>query len=498
MRFFELALTLVVVASATAEWDRAEALDAIRGDATSYLSYVVGKEKEFIANIRKYKSERRKGQGTKCASAVKACAKFLKSPFADTLDNSQRNALYETMLELAEAINGTFTEMTPYIEGVPMRGWPFNIGLGSPSHRTRLGLGGWSIQRVEFDAFQGGLLMQAVAYGAEQAALHGEHGKAASLVMSVAAALHDGFLTSDLKRTKVDSNGAVVFVPEGGSLDRFKRSASIQDDRVRCLDHPQALNHGLRAAEGAAVLLRACNVIDWDEAEWRLVDADGLALTRKSFIGDVEAFVVGTADVLLKAFTIHTTGTSSKDRYNGPDGTEWYLWKYFAHPCPESINTELDRWEDIAHAAIDFAFISSIRNLGRDYYGSADYFLDTKHLRRLQVTCLNRLIVDRSIAGGGRFACDISGTTTDRKSCGGSRAESTRHLLIPRLMSLPVELKDDPITRCDALSMADAGLSLFMADHPDFVQKMPMGQYYVLFMEAKYHFYNFKAALRDC
>jgi len=52
--------------------------------------------------------------------------------------------------------------------------------------------------------------------------------------------------------------------------------------------------------------------------------------------------------------------------------------------------------------------------------------------------------------------------------------------------------------RCDALSMADAGLSLFMADHPDFVQKMPMGQYYVLFMEAKYHFYNFKAALRDC
>ena len=480
-RFFALALGLVVATSATAEWDRAEALSAIHDDTSRFLlGATLGTwAKEWAPVVHTHAENRTKGKmGARVrppALFVMGLAEFISSPLADNLDEPQRDAVYEAMLAGATAINETFTERTPYIEGVPMRGWPFII------HNKIL----------EFDSYQGGHMMQAVACGAEQAALHGEHEKAASLALAVAAALHDGFLTTDLERTKVDSNGAVVYVSRGASSGRFRRSKEVQS-KGTCLDHPQALNHGLLAAEGAIALLRACNAIDWDEAEWRLVDAKGSALTKESSLSDAEAFVVGSVGVLLKAFTTRKTGMSSKDRYNGPDGTEWYEWKYFAHPCPSTIGTNTDRWEDIAHAGMDVGFVSLVRKFGRDYYGDADHFLDSKHLRALQVTFLNRLVVDPSIAGGGRFACDVSGNAAGGKSCRGTRAKSARHYLFNRLLPVSVELKDDLAARCDALNVVGASMPLALPGHAQFVSLI------FHFMEAKYHFHNFEAALHDC
>jgi hypothetical protein len=481
--FFALALGLVVATSATAEWDRAEALSAIHDDMSIFLSVAtLGTwAKEWAPVIHTYAENRTKGVRPS-TFFVMGLAEFISSPLADNLDEPQRDAVYEAMLARATAINETFAERTPYIEGVPTRGWPFII------HKNIL----------EFGSHQRGHMMQAVACGAEQAALHGEHEKAASLALAVAAALHDGFLTTDLERAKVDSNGAVDYVPRGASSGRFRRSKEVQS-KGTCLDHPQALNHGLLAAEGAIALLRACNAIDWDEAEWRLVDAKGSALTKESFLSDTEAFVVGSVDVLLKAFTTRKTGMSSNDRYNGPDGTEWYEWKYFAHPCPSTIGTNTDRWEDIAHAGMDVGFVSLVRKFGRDYYGDADHFLDSKHLRALQVTFLNRLVVDRSITGGGRFACDVSGNAKGSKSCRKSRAEITRHYLFIHFFPVSVELKDDLAARCDALNVVGASMPLFLPGRgADLLLKRNGLDVYFRFMEAKYHFYNFEAALHGC
>jgi hypothetical protein len=141
---------------------------------------------------------------------------------------------------------------------------------------------------------------------------------------------------------------------------------------------------------------------------------------------------------------------------------------------------------------MDVGFVSLVRKFGRGYHGDADRFLDSKHLRALQVTFLNRLVVDPSIAGGGRFACDVSGNAAGGKSCRGSRAETGRHYLFNRLLPVSVELKDDLAARCDALNVVGASMPLALPGHAQFVSLI------FHFMEAKYHFHNFEAALHDC
>ena len=225
MDFFALALGLILGASTSAEWDRTTALNAIREDATRFLSKAT--LDEWLPGFNMYAKTREKGVKAE-AMYVIGFAKFLASPLSDSLNHSQRVALFEVTLEAAVALNKTFIEMTPYIEGVPMRGWPFIIRNKTKINKKKI---------IEFESYQGGHIMQAVAFGAELAALHGMHRKAASLVLSVAAALHDGFLTADLKRTKVDSNGAVVYVPKGASLDRLKRSEEVQRGKT-CLEYP--------------------------------------------------------------------------------------------------------------------------------------------------------------------------------------------------------------------------------------------------------------------
>jgi len=114
------------------------------------------------------------------------------------------------------------------------------------------------------DSYQGGHIGEAVALAAEQAVLRGDHETAASLVHLVAAMLHDGFLTADLKRTKMVTPEVVVYVPVGVPKGRRSRYTTVhpQDKKKGCLDKTQALNHGLMAGMAAIALLRACTAID--------------------------------------------------------------------------------------------------------------------------------------------------------------------------------------------------------------------------------------------
>merc|ERR1719272_1340862 len=176
-------------------------------------------------------------------------------------------------------MNATFVTTVPQAENVPMRGWPMMIKSAVP----------------EFESYQAGHIAEAIALAAEQAALRGEHGTAASLAHSVAAMLHDGFLTTDLKRTKVAAPGIVVYVPAAAPKGRRSRYAATNVRSPRpCLDQPQALNHGLMPAAAAIALLRACTAIDWSLADWHLEDADGTPLDRETYLVDLEEYVAAS------------------------------------------------------------------------------------------------------------------------------------------------------------------------------------------------------------
>ena len=70
-------------------------------------------------------------------------------------------------------------------------------------------------------------MMEAVALAAEQAAVHGDIDIAVSLALTVAAALHDDFLTEDIRRTKVRDDSNVVYVPAFAPTTRKERFLEV-------------------------------------------------------------------------------------------------------------------------------------------------------------------------------------------------------------------------------------------------------------------------------
>merc|ERR1712161_53919 len=104
----------------------------------------------------------------------------------------------------------------------------------------------------------------------EQAALRQDNDIAISLALTIAGAFHDGFLTRDLKRTKVSDDGKVVYVPEGAPSGRKKRFKELYEKEkgqatYECPEEPQSTNHGLSAALAGVGLLRAFGAINWLE-----------------------------------------------------------------------------------------------------------------------------------------------------------------------------------------------------------------------------------------
>ena len=478
-----------VINTSATQWDRSQALAELSIDVANIAEGCATLRNASMQHIEDYANTRSMTPDRirDVARKVILLAGILVLPLGDDIAVATRASIYAQMLELAVAINGTFTTMTPFAEGVPMRGWPFII------HSDQL----------EFESYQAGYLMRAVALAAEQAARVGDHGTAAGLALAVAAALQDGFLTTDQERTKVGPRGVVVYVPGTASAGRRKRYYEMHP-KWSCLDQPQALNHFESAAVAAVALLQACRAIDWAKTEWRLVDAEGSPLHRFTFLTEVEAFVGSAAQELLRTLKERKTGSSSLDRYAGVDGTAWYLWQYKdVSECPESKTTEgqrhghsLARWEDTNHMRYELIMARTLRAVG--HFG-----VERKHIRGLLVTMLNRVIVDRGAPGGARFACDIYGNTTDVRQCSSERAEDKRHLAAAHSLHTAIAARDDPRVRYDALSVVDAVLPLFTVGHTDFIPGTfgrslcdgKDGDTTLALLEAKYYFYWYKIGL---
>ena len=485
-------LRLAAISGSFDGWDAAQALAEVQPDVDRLVAHCAARRTSFTNMVVGYADTRAKGP-RQVALAVVALAQLLES---GAVGAAARAAAYDEMMDLALLLNGTFVDMYGTVEEKSMRGWPFLIKGTTP----------------EFDSYQGGHVAEAVALAAEQAAVAGARGTAASLAGAVAAFLHDGFLTGDPERTKVGAPGVVVYVPDFASDGRRERWAEHyghpRGPPIECLGEPQALNHGLMAAQAGVALLRAHAAIDWDGARWAVADADGAPLGRETFVADLEAFVEASTKTLRRALKKKRTKAKAADRYEGPVGTAWYKWRYRdVSGCEAYAGSRIkDRWEDVGHSLYEAEYVAKVRALGARYYGSSKRFgLRRRHVRRLLVTCLNRLVRDRDAVGGARFACDVDGSVTNVKNCALSRVESRRHLHMPNHLALATAARGDPKARCDALSLVDVVLPLFLEGHADFVHAHDQddgmcfdGTLISALIDAKYHFYWYERGRAAC
>ena len=214
-----------------------------------------------------------------------------------------------------------------------------------------------------------------------------------------------------------------------------------------------------------------------------------------AYLKDLEEFVIGSARVLLDLLSVRKTTTSSKDVYPGPKGTKWYKWKYWdVSECPEKVGTKVDRWEDIMHAKYEIMFASKVSALGGEYFGTKKYFgVKKKDFRRFLVTALNRRIVDLAVSGGARFACDVSGSTTNEKSCRATRELSEYHKQAKHLLIVAIAVRDDPKAKCDVTSLVSSVLPLFVEGDLDFSTTSETKCKSMVLIQAKYYFYKYRA-----
>jgi len=369
--------------------------------------------------------------------------------------------------------------------------------------------------------------MEAAALATEQAALRGDSDTAISLALTIAGAFHDGFLTKDLKRTKLSDKGVVVYVPECNELEdwcidrkeRFKKVyiKEIGQATYECPEQPQALNHGLAAASAGIGLLRAFGAIGWLTQDsgtkllWQLVDADGSKIELKDYVDDLKNFLSKSVDLLLKSVNIRKTDEEDDDdNYTGPHETEWYRWKYRKMSekiCSAFKNDRSNRPEDIDHAKVVLKFAPIIRALGYDYFGkdSDKFGILDKDIHRFIITVLNRFIVDSKVVDE-RFTCDLSGEIDpDLKACAGQRAMPGRVLRVSNLLTIANAARDYPTASCDVLRLIKAILPIFLEDHKDFHGDI-VGRFGYIeswrFMLppliAKYYFYWYETGLKNC
>jgi len=220
----------------------------------------------------------------------------------------------------------------------------------------------------------------------------------------------------------------------------------------------------------------------------------------KEYLKELEEVVAGSARVLLNMIKVGKTGTLSRDVYPRPDGTEWYKWKYWdVSECPEKKGEIEDRWEDIFHIQYELKFAAKAMVVGRDYFKTENYFgVKKKDFRCFLVTILNHLIVDLTISGGACFACDISGSITDKKSCSGSREVGVRLKHAEYLLIAAIAARDDLKAKCDVLSVVSGVLPLFAEGDPNFSTQHQTRFKSALLLQAKYYFYNYRANYDDC
>ena len=325
-------------------------------------------------------------------------------------DEELNTKIYDRLTTLARSLVAARKTVTSFVEKRVMRGWPIFLGNG--------------YSQTTFDSHQFGHIALGISLAARAAALRGQHALAADLVQSVTESLFDNFFAPDLEQTKLDKLGRVVAVPKGSSLGRSQRYREATQEKL-CLHCPLALNKGIMLARASVEILRAIRAIDWEspEATWSSRD-----WRRPECVSRLAKLVRQHERWLLNSLRLGpVTGSSAKDLYQGPRGTEWYLWKYRdCTGCPEFSGTVKDRYEDIAHARNEVSFVREVKQLYSEYpnmgIGSR---LERKDVWRLMVTFLNRIVHDREALDGGRFSCDVAGTFDgdpgSEKQCGKKR-----------------------------------------------------------------------------
>ena len=494
---------LLSIKSSKKEWDKKDAFNEVKTDlerlgSRFYSEEEIEYEQKLTGSINDYAVNRTtvlKKVAIECRDYAEMLASF------PDISDKLRDALYGSMIKLALAINATYVETEAYIEGVQMRGWPFKIGADIP----------------EFEAYQGGHVMEALALTAEQAALHGEMQIARSLALTVAGALHDGFLTKDLNRTKVRYDGKVVYVPQSapsGRKERFRKIYEVKSKRAvyQCPEQSQAINHGLSAASAAVGLIRAFGAIGWLNpsnkavSSWELLDADGNQIEQMNYVDALKEFVSASAGVLIKMCKIHKTGAHpNRDNYAGPNGTEFYIWKYTKISeavCPSFNDDSSNRYEDIIHAKVELRFTSIVRAVGNDYFdGDSNYFgISNKDVHRFLISVLNRFIIDSEANVYDRFTCDLRGESDPlSKSCSNARALPGRIHHVGDLLSIANAARDNPDARCDALALINTVLPIFLEGNKDVhgIFDFDKPSLFIPLM-TKYNFYFYEDSVTNC
>ena len=498
---------LLSIKSSKKEWDKKDAFNEVKTDlerlgSRFYSEEEIEYEQKLTDSINDYAVNRTKVlkyAAIKCRDYAEMLASF------PDISDKLRDELYGSMMKLALAINATYVETEAYIEGVQMRGWPFKIGADIP----------------EFEAYQGGHVMEALALTAEQAALHGEMQIARSLALTVAGALYDGFLTKDLNRTKVRYDGKVVYVPQSapsGRKERFRKIYEVKSKRAiyQCPEQSQAINHGLSAASAAVGLIRAFGAIGWLNpsnkavSSWELLDADGNQIEQMNYVDPLKEFVSASAGVLIKMCKISKTGANpNKDNYSGPNGTEFYIWKYRKISkalCPSFDDDASNRYEDIDHAKVELRFTSIVRAVGNDYFGGdSNYFgISKKDVHRFLISVLNRFIINSEVKVNERFTCDLRGESDPlSKACSNARAFPGRISHVTDLLSIANAARDNPDARCDALALVNAVLPISLEGNKDFhgrfsfYEKSLFTSRFIPLM-TKYNFYFYEDGVTNC
>lgn len=278
-----------------------------------------------------------------------------------------------------------------------------------------------------------------------------------------------------------------------------------------CPDEPQAINHGLAAANAGIGLLRAFGAIGWLDSTneskllWQLVDGNGIKIELVDYLDDLEKFVSTSAAVFISICDIRYTGSKS-DYYTGANGTEWYFWKYRnvdVVKCPSFKNDRSNRPEDISHARYELKFMSVIRAVGRDYFNNSSKFGVTSiDIRRLVVSVLNRFIISPDAKNVNRFTCDLNGTTDVKsQSCLESRQLPKRIMIASGLLDVAVASFYHLNERCDALNIVDAILPIFLEgneDYDDQFQYCEFDKYLLPPLLAKYYFYWYERGVNNC
>ena len=417
-----------------------------------------------------------------------------------------------------------------------MRGWPI-ILRNEPEYNH--------------EGFNAGHLGMAVSYAAIAQAESGEHAEAAANVEYVLAWLYDNFFSYDTGKNKLDDQGRLVWIPFGAPDDRRKRYLDLSEVKqsgteTYCEHQPDAYNHSLELARAVIVTLKALKRIDWSKVDWTM--PEWTLMEAELRLGEM---VRQNARWFKDALLTQKTGDNKEfDSYDGPDGTEWYIWKYrefdvfgknlencgeelFSHKKDGKYAVKL-RPQDVSHAKHEVDFIVDyLKWIDEDPPGGCgDESMDKstftmEDLHKLTVTFLNRIVRDPGASKlGERYACDVSGTNdhkvgpdipelgnvepTIEKSCRdrGRHVDERPTAAIGwiSLATAAAKLGDvqkgaDKRHLCDILQLLEYAFSVVDPDSKNFENTKDLGDGFgvnwgaeALFI--KYYFYNYETAFK--